>query len=278
MADSSARPRHFAPDPDDAPPKPALVRDMQDNPLAVAILLLAVAILVGLSIHALLARTAAARVQEIRYRKLSIAEHMTSQRCATLNRAQILGHKPIMRGHNAITLRDLLLSMRDDMEEHGFEAIGAMHYDKPLCVVTISLQHGAESDNALEHEYEPGESVPGPRTTIPTVMYNMHLTGWVAEKVIDEETDVLCKNGSVTYNAERFTSVWVRYRGEDGRVYDRWLDGHNARLAQHMFMLNQGELPCTEITVERIMRIARAASKMQMAPANAELAYDYDEM
>lgn len=176
------------------------------------------------------------------YVQQQLASRLTTRRAGMLSVAQIRGEQPLtVGGTRPIAIRDIKLSLRHDIDALHAMGLCAMHYDFGVSACMVR-KLGADSY---------------------VMLYNMNVTGWRAHKLINWETSTLCDGGKQRYQVERFDMVWIRYLGDDGRVYDRWFDDPDARAVQHLAALNRGMLPCQALGIEEVASRMREAAMMR---------------
>lgn len=190
---------------------------------------------------------------------LELATQLTTRRAAMLSPAQINGTAPLTVGgsplQRAIMLRDVVLSLRHDIDALGAVGMCAHHYDFPVSA-------------CMMRRLGPDEYV---------VLYNLNITGWRPAKLINWETSTLCSHqvaadptkprAPLRFQVERFEAVWIRYVDEHGHVYDRHVDDTaQSRTLQHLAALNIGVLPCDKFTIEELMRMLRHLATYQTLP------------
>lgn len=168
------------------------------------------------------------------FRKLQLASVLTQKKAIELTGAQIRGEAPLreseltlrrnrqLRDSDDYTIKDVILSMKEDCATLDLDSVCAMDYNVPISVCYVPY-FGVEKD---------------------FVMYNLRMSGFSQNTSQSEERSHFCDGGRTWYGCERFDFVWVEFFDADFAYQYLRVRGDMGRIFQHLAWLNQGVTIC----------------------------------
>lgn len=204
----------------------------QKNSALVALLVAMVAILIFVLVQP--------RRSHESFRKLPLSYELTKAKAIELTLDQMNGTQPLQRlelnaGRTMTeqfeppTLRDIVLSMKEDANRYNFDGICAMNYN---IAVSVCLMPVLGSERNL-------------------VMYNLRMVGYSKNSTNADETSLLCDRGKTAYGCDRFKQVWIEFWDQNLEYQFLKLTDRMTRAVQHMAWLNQGYTVCDKLSAQK---------------------------
>lgn len=174
------------------------------------------------------------------FHKLPLSYELTMDKAMDLTLEQMNGTQPLQRlelnaGRATTeqfvppTLRDIVLSMKEDAKHYKFDGICAMNYNIPVSVCMLPV-FGSERN---------------------LVMYNLRMMGYSKNSSNAGETSLLCDRGRTKYGCDRFKFVWIEFWDEDLEFQFIKVADRMTRVVQHMAWLNQGYTVCDKLSAQK---------------------------